>query len=90
MSPLLIGLTILAFGIGMAVAWVQARRRIKAQVLDKMVEEAEIRIRNEVLERVKTQLTEEQLAEFESRQKENQQTHSNTDNSTKKSSLGEK
>ncbi len=52
MSSALIWSTLLAFAIGTAVAWVQARRRLRAQLRDRLVAEAEQRIRQEIIRRV--------------------------------------
>ncbi|MGJ8668740.1 MAG: hypothetical protein ACSHXK_04550 [Oceanococcus sp.] len=50
-TSLIIG-TILAFAIGTAVAWIQARRRMRVKVRDHLVLEAEKRIKQELIRRL--------------------------------------
>lgn len=51
MSKGLIVATLLAFAVGTSVAWIQARRRMRERLLDKLVAEAEQRIKEEVVRR---------------------------------------
>ena len=55
MSNALILTMLLAFAIGTAAAWIQARRRMKAQLRDRLVAEAENRIKQELIRRLAQQ-----------------------------------
>lgn len=58
MNTTVIVLTVLAFAVGTAFAWVGARRRMRERVTERMVTEAEKRLREEILRRVAAETAE--------------------------------
>lgn len=52
MNTTAIVFTVLAFGLGTGIAWVQARRRMRAQARDQLVALAEERIKQELVKRI--------------------------------------
>ncbi len=52
MTSSVIIFTVMAFGLGMGIAWVQARRRMRENVRDQLVALAEERLKQEIIKRV--------------------------------------
>lgn len=52
MTSSVIIFTVVAFGLGMGIAWVQARRRMRENVRDQLVAVAEERLKQEIIKRV--------------------------------------
>lgn len=52
MTSSVIIFTVMAFGLGMGIAWVQARRRMRENVRDQLVAVAEERLKQEIIKRV--------------------------------------